>query len=131
MANTLKKIERLKHDTQIKEVFSSGIRFMEYPIRVNYAFLTSEITDSVPVKVLIGCSKRGVKKAVHRNRIKRLIREVYRCNNNELNSFVESANAQLGLSLIFIGNEMPDFEYIDKKINKALVRLLKNLSKDE
>ncbi len=131
MANTLKKIERLKHDNQIKEVFSSNTRFIEYPIRVNYTFLSSNMEDTTPIKVLIGCSKRGVKKAVHRNKIKRLIREVYRCNNNTLNSFIKESNAQLGLSIIFIGNEIPDFEYINKKINKVLVRLLKNLSKDD
>jgi ribonuclease P protein component len=133
LKDTLNKKERLKSENDIKKVFRSKSRFITYPIRVNYDLWVRGEGDS-PVNVLIGCSKKGVKSAVNRNRVKRLIREVYRKNKSELYNYALANNKKLGLSLIYIGTDIPDMELVDLKINEVLTRLLsklENTDKDE
>ncbi|MFT7156689.1 MAG: ribonuclease P protein component [Parvicella sp.] len=127
MKNTLNKNERLKAENDIKKVFRSKSRFISFPIRVNYDVWEHKQGDA-PVVVLIGCSKKGVKSAVNRIRIKRLIREVYRTNKSELYNYSLTNNKKLGLSLIYIGTEIPDFEFIELKIKEVLTRLLSQLN---
>jgi ribonuclease P protein component len=74
----LPKEERLSLKRQIEQLFSVGHSFIAYPIRIVYRPLTS---DEPPVTaILVSVSKRRFKRAVDRNRIRRLLREVYRLN---------------------------------------------------
>ena len=72
----LSKKERLKSRTQIEFLFEKGRTITVFPIRMNFLFLEAE----KPHQAVIGvtASKRYFKKAVDRNRIKRLLREAYR-----------------------------------------------------
>jgi len=117
---TLSKIEKLKKENQIKTVFGSGLRSIKYPLRANWNYLESDTA----VKVLFGASKKNFKSAVHRNKVKRLMREAYRLNKIKLVEFCLQRNVKIGISFIYIGNEIPTFEYISTKMILLLEQLI-------
>lgn len=120
-----RKEERLCSIKLIEQLYSKGSSFSFYPFRVIYSI--TSIQD-VPVQIVISVPKRKFKKAVDRNRIKRQIREVYRHSKEDLlyPQLVEK-NIKLQLLLIYTGNEINTTNHIQKKLNLALERLLKNL----
>ena len=79
-----------------------------------------------PAKVLVSVSKKKFKRAVDRNRIKRLIREAYRRHKEEhLYSFLRSRELSIHLMILYVGNEIFTAQDIEKKLNSALNRLQK------
>jgi ribonuclease P protein component len=72
------------------------------------------------VQLAITVSKRNFKKAVSRNRIKRVIREAYRLNKHVLYS---GLTKKLIFIIIYIAREEPDPKVIQPKIILTLERL--------
>ena len=126
MRYTLSKIEKLKSEIQIKSVFQSGLKSNKYPIRANWNFL--EIDTSV--KVLFGAPKKNLKVAPHRNKVKRLMREAYRLNKHSLIEMCLRRNVKIGVSFIYIGNEIPTFEYISTKMTILLEQLIADIEEN-
>ena len=119
---TFKKEERLCSKKLIDELFHSGSSFLLYPFRV--VWLKHPLPAEVPVQVLINVPKRRFKKAVHRNLIKRRIREVYRLNKeSELYHFLGSHSAQLLLGIQYVANDIAEYDFIEKKFKLALIQL--------
>ena len=119
---TFKKEERLCSKKLIEELFHNGSSFLLYPFRM--VWLVHPLPAEVPVQVLINVPKRRFKKAVHRNLIKRRIREVYRLNKGtELYPYLVDNSSQLLLGIQFVGKEIHDYEFIHKKFLLALVQL--------
>jgi ribonuclease P protein component len=88
---TLGKEERLKSRKQIEQLFDKGKSFAITPFRVY--FLINEMLNaqrSIPIAIGInvqfgvGVSAKNFKKAVDRNRIKRLTRKAWRLQKNEI-----------------------------------------------
>ncbi len=138
--NTLGRDERLKRRKYIEELFNSGESFSIYPLRV-YFFIRHDIDidDETPdwqkrimesiLQFGVGVSKKHFKKAVDRNRIKRLIREAYRKQNSLLAvTMQEKKECCLKLFILYVGNEMPTYELILQKVDEALDRLTKKLT---
>ena len=74
MQQTFKKQEKLKKSKLIEQLFAQGKSLTIFPIKLIYL----EINHNSPYKIQAGVtvSKRNFRKAVDRNRIKRLLREV-------------------------------------------------------
>ena len=74
-------------------------------------------------QVLVSVSKRTFKRAVDRNRLKRLVREAYRLNKYRL---IEAPGGHpVGLlGLIYTGKEKKPFTLVEKKLISGLERLL-------
>jgi ribonuclease P protein component len=120
-----RKEERLCSIKQIEQLYSQGSSFSFYPFRIIYR---STSAQEVPIQVVISVPKRKFKSAVDRNRIKRQIREVYRHSKEDLlyPQLVER-KVSLHLLIIYTGNEINTSKHIQKKLNLALERLLKNI----
>ena len=68
-------------------------------------------------------STRNFKKAVDRNRIKRLMRECYRLQKHSLQTELEENHKNLAVFFIYTGKELPEYSQIFDKIGSALERL--------
>lgn len=84
--------------------------------------------ESVPVRVMVSVPKKRFKHAVDRNRIKRLIREVYRLNKQEIIDYALGQNLKLYISFQYVSNEVEKYELLERKMKNALRKLIQNLS---
>jgi ribonuclease P protein component len=127
---TLGKTERLKSRKLIEQVFKQGKAFSVFPFRIIYLLKEVEANEAIQTqnnKLQTGftVSTKYFKKAVDRNRIKRLMREGYRLQKNELQETVTESNKQLSVFFIYTGNELPDYKIIFEKAGNVLKRLQK------
>ncbi len=75
-------------------------------------------------------SSKHFKKAVDRNRIKRLIRESYRLQKNELTDKLGINGKQLAVFFIYVGNELPEYQILFNKTGVVLKRLIKIINEN-
>jgi len=75
----------------------------------------------------ITVSKKHFKRAVDRNRIKRLTREAYRLSKQELQQKLEDSSKRLLLFFIFTGKELPDFLLVKEKVQVILRKLMEGI----
>jgi ribonuclease P protein component len=120
---TFKKEERLCSIKLIDELYNNGSSFLLYPFRVTWK--TGIPSAHFPVQVVISVPKRKFKRAHDRNLLKRRIREAYRLHKSELlySLLKEETNLLLGIS--YIGKEITDFQFIEKKLISVFEKLLK------
>ena len=117
---TLGKEERLKSRKQTELLFSEGKKFTIAPFRFHYSFSKAEKTS---LQFGAGVSKRNFKKAVDRNRIKRLMREAYRLQKIKLREKLEEKKFGLTIFFIYTGKELPAFKEVYEKTEKGLDKL--------
>ncbi|MBN2639378.1 MAG: ribonuclease P protein component [Bacteroidales bacterium] len=123
MKQTFTKTERLHEKKLIHQLFSEGQSFFKYPFKVIFLSVKSE--NSPRAKVLVSVSKRNFKKAVDRNRIKRLMREAYRLNKHLLSpEYATPQNECLLIGFIYTGKTLPDFQETERKIILILQELV-------
>lgn len=84
MLQTFIKEERLTNKKLFEQLFSEGKQLKYFPFRLVY--LPKKLETQMPVQAAITVPKRLIKKAVHRNRIKRQMREAYRKNKHHIYS---------------------------------------------
>ena len=119
---TFPKEEHLCRKKLIEELFGKqGSSFGVYPLRL--VWVASAAPTAVPPQVLISVSKRTFKRAVDRNRIKRLIREAYRLNKYRLVEQPGGHSVAL-LGIIFTGKEKSPLTLVEKKLISGIQRLL-------
>ena len=125
---TLGKNERLKSRKAIEQLFADGKSFSLFPFKIIYN--TASITlnlkpETFYLQSAFSVSKRYFKKATDRNRVKRLMREAYRLQKNDLQNNLQQNNMQAVVFFLYVGNEIPDYELVKEKINTALKKLQK------
>lgn len=116
------KNEKLKSRKQIEQLFKEGKSFSSFPFRVVYVFAGNE---TAILQAGFSVSARYFKKAVDRNRVKRLMREAYRLQKNALHNSVTASAKKLNVFFIYTGNELPEYELIFEKMGTSIKRLQK------
>jgi ribonuclease P protein component len=111
------KHEKLKSEKVIKSLFAKKHSLFSYPIKLVFAPISEEdkhtlFTVSVP--------KKKFKRAVDRNRIKRLIREAYRLNKSML-----ADSRPFAMMAIYVADKELSFQEVEKSIKYLLFRLEK------
>ncbi len=129
---TLGKNERLKSRKAIEQLFKVGKSFSVFPFRVVYVTTDDRLQtrESTSLQAGFTVSSKNFKHAVDRNRVKRLMKEAYRLQKNELQQQVLSGNKTLSVFFIFNGNEIPDYDLVFSKMTKALKQLQKLFNED-
>jgi len=118
---TLSKPERLTSRKDIESLFAEGQSLTKYPIRLVWRETPLPLPAEMPIQVMFSVSKKKFSRAVDRNRVKRLMRESYRLLKPVLYSSIASQKSY-HLGWIYTGNEVHDFETIQKSISAALDR---------
>ena len=119
---TFPKEEHLCRKKLIEELFGKqGSSFGVYPLRI--VWIPAPALTTAPPQVLISVSTRTFKRAVDRNRLKRLIREAYRLNKYRLTEQPNGHSIAL-LGIIFTGKEKSPLTLVEKKLISAFHRLL-------
>ena len=121
---TFGKFDRLKSKQQIEQLFVEGDSFIEFPLKVVWRW--TQATGST-VQIAVSVPKKKLPKAVHRNQMKRLLRESYRQQNQVLKSMVVEKGKKLQMMFIFLDTQLWDFPDLDNKISVTLERLQKEL----
>lgn len=95
-----------------------------YPFVIIYKKLEQGTT---PALFGVSVSKKRFRKAVNRNRLKRLIREAYRHRKHVLYDAIGDMPATFATMFLYIGKEEVSFEQITLDMNKALKKFVKSV----
>lgn len=118
---TLSKEERLCAEKRIEALFTGGSSFIAYPLRVVYITHECDVANELPtISILTSVSKKRFKRAVKRNRVKRLIREAYRLNKKGYIEFATQSAKSLDIAFLYLKSELPTYAEIEKAILKTI-----------
>ena len=125
---TFKKEERLSSRRVIGELFKSGKALNSGIYRV--VWLPLDVQNVFPAQVVISVPKRSFKKAVDRNRIKRLIKEAYRKHKSALYDTLNGKQKKIAFIIAYTAKEELPYAEIESKLIITLQRLQTVLEKD-
>ncbi len=114
------KKQRLTGEIRIGKLFAEGKSFFVYPFRVVH--LLDEKTD-MPVRVLVSVPKKRFKRAVHRNLLKRRIREAFRLNKHNLEAHLAGKDYTLNLGINYVAGKILPFAEIEAKLLEAFQKI--------
>lgn len=118
---SLSKSEKLKSRTIISDLFQRGRSDFIYPLKVLYL----PVSDAdVPAQVAFTVPKRGYKKAVQRNHIKRHMREQYRLQKPNLYKGLEEKETTLAMMYIYVGKSIEDVSKLEKAFKKLSKKII-------
>ena len=132
---TYKKQDKLKSRKQTQYLFSNGQSINVFPIKLIF---TIEINESDPNKGMaeangvlqagVGAPSRTFRKAVQRNRVKRLLREAYRLEKPSFMEQLSLTNKRLNLFFLYTDSVVLTQLEIQHKLKEALNLLVKKLT---
>ena len=132
---TWKKAEKLKSRKRIERVFREGKSFSLFPYRVIFLLQPGAVSDATALRsdwaslqAGFGASSRHFKRAVDRNRIKRLGREAYRLQKGPLLQRLTDKGLSLAVFFIYTGKELPEYATVTEKIGVILQKLIKEIA---
>lgn len=113
------KSSRLTGKKQISQLFTKGKSSLLFPFRT----LILPAVDNKS-RVLFSVPSRNFKRAVDRNRIKRMMREAYRLNRHR------AGDASVMIAYIYVSKEILPYNIIQEKMISTLCNLSSNASKN-
>ena len=117
---TFRKHERLTGRLRIQEVVTQGRSIHEAPLKLVGRIM--ELPTPVSAQVAFAIPKRYMKLAVHRNRMRRLMREAYRLNKARYQDRLKQAGKQCAWLFIYQGKEPLTLAETQVKITRSLDR---------
>lgn len=138
MRLTLPKTERLHHHAPVQVLYEQGKSHYAYPLRLIVHTLSPQQWAALfpagraphtrPVQFMVTVPKKKFKKAVHRVRLRRRIREAYRLQRHQLLGPLPH-DSRLLLGFIYVGDKEAPFSVIKEKMAKLLA--IANPGQDE
>jgi len=122
MKFTLGKAERLKSKKLIDRLYEEGNSIKVFPLRMVY--LQTEHTSEFPAQVGVSVPKRNFKRAVDRNRIKRLMREAYR---KQKYMVYDELEIPYVFMISYLGKVEQKYDAIEDKMEKLLTSFLQEI----
>ena len=119
---TLGKKERLKSRKAIEALFTNGKSFPVGHLRTLY-----RVIEEKELQLAVGVSARHFKKAVERNRIKRLIKESYRLEKLPLKDKLLELQKGLHVFISYTGRTIPTFQEIRAGVLTVINKLVKTI----
>lgn len=129
-SQTFPKDEHLKGRKLIQTLFHKGKAFSIFPLKVYY-LSSAAAPAQVSVRAGFSVPIRNFKKAVHRNRIKRQMREAYRLQKQDLQKTLGNNEKSLVLFFIYTGNALPSYSLLFKKMHVSLNRLAEAIQSED
>lgn len=120
---TFQKKDKLKSRKQTQFLFAKGQSMNSFPIKLIY---TLESNEPGSVQTGVGAPSRTFRKAVDRNRVKRLLREGYRLERPEFIASSVDALNKLRVNLFFLYTDATVIS--QKEIQEKIKQLLSRLS---
>lgn len=114
------KPERLCSKTLFEELVTSKVSFVKYPYRI--IVKESSLPGEFPARMAISVSKKRFKRAVKRNRVKRLTREAYRLHKTDF--YIQIGHDRtLDILFIYLDAVLPAYAKTEKAIQAALQKI--------
>jgi ribonuclease P protein component len=131
---TYQKKDKLKSRKQTQHLFSTGQAINVFPIRLIYTIepMVSNAECASATSVLqagVGAPSRTFRKAVQRNRVKRLLREAYRLEKPNFISQAALNNKRVNLFFLYTDALVLTQVEIQGKLKEALSILVSKLNK--
>lgn len=123
MKFTFNKKDKLKSKTLIEQLFAEGNSVSAFPLRLVY--LPATFNDGALFKTGVSVSKRNFKKAVDRNHIKRLMREVFRLNKH---IYINNMSVPYAFMILYIGKDKPTLTQIETKMAQLFEKFSNKVS---
>ncbi len=117
MNKHLNRFSSLSDKEEIDLLFREGRRITVFPIKVVWI---NRMPEEKGTKLLISVPKKGIKKAVDRNKIKRQLRDIYL--KNILNKYTRDKNYNLGI--IYIADKKETFNNLENILIKIFNELI-------
>ena len=115
------KQERICNRNDFQKLLSQGEFFYSYPFRCMYLWTE---TTSFSARIAISVSKKRIKHAVNRNRVKRLIRESYRLEKGALYQKYINIPQSIDILIIYTETKIHSFRFIKKKIIELINKII-------
>ena len=112
--------EKLKSRKRVEELFTKGKTVNVFPIRISYQFVKLGPEEKAALEVGVSVSKRNLKRAVDRNRIKRLLREAYRLQKKELIELLGGEKKKGFVFFIYTDKHLPQYSIVFDAMKKCL-----------
>lgn len=121
---TFTKKEIVSGKTRIEKIFTSGKAFLTYPFRVVYLECGGSV-DASP-SLLISIPKKRLKRATDRNRMKRLAREAYRLNKDQLLGVTS-----VDIAVIYVADSILPYYMVERSIIRAMREVSKRINSNK
>lgn len=126
--NSFSKKERICARSSVSELFEKGESFFSFPFKCVYQINdTSEELSSrgIVVRIMVSVGKRYHKRAVKRNRVKRLVREGYRLNKWDAKELLSPYldGKVLDICYIYTSKQEEDYKTVENGIRKSFEKV--------
>lgn len=120
--------EKLKSRKQIGKLFQEGRRFHHAPIRVSW--ILEPWTEGEALQAGVGASGKHFKRAVDRNRVKRLLREAWRLQKGPLRSALTEHRKKMTVFFIYASKELPEYQALYQRMGEVINKLMSTIHED-
>ncbi len=121
------KLQKLKSRKLIDAIFKKGKSLSAFPLRMFYL----KVDHEQYLQAGVGASKRFFPHAVDRNRIKRVMREAWRLQKNELENALRNQDLKLSIFINYTAKELPAKDVVAVAMKKCLQKLMTTIISTE